>query len=275
MGGLIAQIIMNEMFRYILKLAEELKGVIKEGLNDREEAGEIVGKGASGEDTKAIDRLAEDFIVDNLTEFRLHIVTEEAGVIKSSSTPEKIAVIDPLDGTFNALHNLPFYSFSIALAKYSENATMEDINFGFVMDLVTGEYFHAERGEGSFFMGNKINVRDIPLDKGTLSLYSPPGSTKRLIPLLENTRRLRIMGSAALDLCYIARGDLQAFVDIRNFLRNVDTAAGLLILEEAGGKISDLRGRTLRNSILNIEKFNLVAASPDVHNQVLHLLNMT
>ncbi len=142
------------------------------------------------------------------------------------------------------------------------------------MDLVTGEYFHAEKGEGSFFMGNKINVRDIPLDKGTLSLYSPSGSTKRLIPLLENTRRLRIMGSAALDLCYIARGDLQAFVDIRNFLRNVDTAAGLLIIEEAGGKISDLRGRALRNSILNIEKFNLVAASPDVHNQVLHLLNM-
>ena len=89
MGGLIAQIIMNEMFRYILKLAEELKGVIKDGLNDR----------------------------------------EEAGVIKSSSTPEKIAVIDPLDGTFNALHNLPFYSFSIALAKYSENATMEDVNY--------------------------------------------------------------------------------------------------------------------------------------------------
>ncbi len=259
------------MLRFTLKLAEELRKVIGEAC-ESEVAGKVVGKGASGESTKAIDRIAEDFIIEALREFKLHIVTEEAGVIKTSSKPDNIAVVDPLDGTFNALHKLPFYGFSIAFAPYSDSASIEDINFGFVMNLATGEYFHAERGKGSFFMGKRIEVKDIPLKEGTLCLYSSPRNIGNLIPLLENTRRLRTLGSAALELCFTARGDFQAFVDTRDFLRNVDTAAGLLILKEAGGKVSDLKGNPLRKSILRVEKLNLVAAPPRVHSQVLELL---
>lgn len=257
------------MLGFALELASELRWVVEEALED-EDAGKVASRGSP--ESKKVDLVAEEFLLEALGELPLHIVTEETGVHRSSSEPEKIAVIDPIDGSYNALHGIPFYSLSIAFAPYSENAELGDVDTAMVMNLATGKYFYAERGKGSFFMRERIEVVDKPLEEGALSIYSTAGDIEALLPLLGRVSKVRTLGSAALELCYLARGDFQAFVDNRERLRNVDIAAGLLVLEEAGGVASDTQGRALRNGILGIESLSILAAPPEAHTQVLSLL---
>jgi len=258
------------MLEFTLNLALELRKVVEEAL-EQEDAGEVVGRGASGEETKRVDRIAEEFVVEALEGMPVHIVTEESGVHGDPSA-ERVAVVDPLDGTFNALHGLPFYAFSIAFAPYSREAGLADIDFALVMNLASGGYFHAQEGKGSYLGERRIRVKEGPLNQGTMCIYSTVDKVRHLFPLLESSKKMRTMGSAALELCHLAKGDFQLFVDNRDYLRNVDVAAALLILEEAGGVATDMEGRELDTGILDIERLNLFASSSRAHAHALSLL---
>jgi myo-inositol-1(or 4)-monophosphatase len=184
------------------------------------------------------------------------VLSEESGLVTFGENPEYICVLDPLDGTHNAIHGIPFYSVSIAIARYSENASLEDIGYGLVMNLKTGDVFEAGKGKGARFNGETISAEDKRLDESTFCIYMR-NDTGVLNRLLHGVKRIRNMGSVALELCHVAKGDYHGLVDLRNLLKVTDVAAGKLILEEAGGICTPDAG------ILGLEGIPVVACSSE------------
>ena len=188
-----------------------------------------------------VDQLAECEIVKTIR--RAHpghaILAEEGGATAGS---EYEWIIDPLDGTTNFLHGFPQYAVSIAVRRQGR------IEHAVVYDPIKEELFAASRGEGATLNGRRIRVtapRDlsgallgtgIPFrENQDLELF-----IKTLRALLPGTAGIRRAGSAALDLAYVAAGRLDGFWEIG--LHPWDMAAGILLIEEAGGMVGDLRG---------------------------------
>lgn len=256
------------------RIGTELRGAVGEALA-RGGADREVGIGADGTPTEAIDRLAEELVLRRLREAGgFFVLSEEAGSVALSEEPEYIAVVDPIDGSYNALHALPFYALSIAFAPYSEEASLADVSTAYVLNLYSGDEFTAERGRGAWYNGRRIRSTGAGnLSKATVCIYSTPRSVGVLMPLLRRIKRVRTLGSAALELCHVARGDFDAFVDVRTYLRNIDVAAAKLVVEEAGGAVTDMQGASLEASLLRIERLNIVAAhSMEVHREILGVL---
>lgn len=256
------------------EVGAELRSAVREALESGN-AAQKVGIGADGTPTEAIDKIAENVVLGRLRESgAFYVLSEEAGSVSLGDEPEYIAVVDPIDGSYNALHNLPFYALSIAFAPYRENATLGDVSVAYVLNLYSGDEFTAERGRGARYNGKKIRASGASsLGKATVCIYSTPESVATLIPLLRRIKRVRTLGSAALELCHVAKGDFDAFVDVRSYLRNIDIAAAKLVVEEAGGAVTGLEGVPLQNSLLRIERLNVVAArSRRLHTQLLEVL---
>jgi len=245
-------------------------GALARGGADRE-----VGMGADGTPTEAIDRLAEEIVLTRLREAGdFFVLSEETGSVALAEEPAYVAVVDPIDGSYNALHSLPFYALSIAFAPYSEGASLADVCAAYVLNLYSGDEFTAERGRGARCNGRRITTAGAPeLGRATACVYTTPQSIDLLLPLLRRIKRVRTLGSAALELCHVARGDMDLFVDVRTYLRNIDVAAAKLVLREAGGVVTSLEGERLNASLLRIERLNLVASrTEELHCQVLHAL---
>lgn len=173
-------------------------------------------------------------------------LAEEAAVPRD--TDECVWVIDPLDGTTNYAHE--YLSFAVSIALEIRRV----IQVGVVFDPVHRELFYATKGGGAFLNGNPVRVSTVKnLRKGLIGSGFPYNISDRHIKyfnhFLMKTQGLRRDGSAALDLCYVAMGRFDGFFELG--LMPWDTAAGGLILSEAGGKLSDFQGGTY--SIYNKE----------------------
>ena len=190
------------------------------------------------------DRRIEDFIISKIhRKFPGHdIFGEETG--RTSKGSEYCWVIDPIDGTTSFVHGQPFFSVSIALNKNGRTIA------GAVNAPKLGEMFWAEKGEGAFCNGRRIHVsgRDklisSVLSTGFACIRSDLKENNlpilnRIIPKLRGIRRY---GSAAVDLSYVACGRLEGFWELN--LKPYDIAAGVLIVQEAGGEVCDLKGKS-------------------------------
>ena len=195
----------------------------------RDERERVIGVGEGGDETTAIDKAAEDAIVERFRATGASIVSEELGMVEGSDT---ILVIDPIDGSLNAKRGIPFFSLSIAVA---DGPTMGDIHFGFVHDFGSGEEWSATRGEGAFLNGEPLgDVR--PKDK--IELLVMEATRKDLVAadapkVAALAHRLRIMGSTALSLCHLAAGRVDGVCTLKP-TRSVDIAAGQLLCRERG-----------------------------------------
>ncbi|MBR9975769.1 MAG: inositol monophosphatase [Bacteroidetes bacterium] len=188
------------------------------------------------------DRNAERRIVDILLEaFPGHgILGEEGGAHNIGASHRWI--IDPLDGTTNYTHAFPIFSISIALERDGE------LLAGVIHDPVRDELFHAARGAGAFLNGKRIHVSDISrIEKAMLVTgfpynirENPDYCYERFIGFLKEAQAIRRLGSAALDCAYVAAGRLDGFWEVA--LQPWDKAAGHLLIEEAGGRVSDFAG---------------------------------
>ena len=229
---------------------------------------EIVRTGAAGTATKRIDQAAEDFLVDFITRHALckTLVSEECGK-KEIGGERGTIFLDPVDGTHNALSGIPFYALSIA---YTEEGTVLQ---GFVRDLAHRETFTAIRGRGAFLDGKPIQVsRTTLLEESAMSVYGRKFNPAPVLFLGQKIRRWRLLGASALELCYVASGRLDGFIDLRATLRVTDAAAGMLICEEAGGKVSDLGGGRIRfPDEVTVGKC-LVASNGTLHGKVIEYL---
>lgn len=189
-----------------------------------------------------VDKEAERQIVESLTE-----ILPEAGFITEEGTNSTLAevynwVIDPLDGTTNFIHGIPFFAVSIALMEKNE------LILGVVYEVNRHECFYAMKGGGAFCNDTRIRVSAAPRLSASLISTGFPYYNFDLIDrylnsmksLMEKTHGLRRMGSAAVDLCYVAAGRTEGFFEYN--LNSYDVAAGALIVQEAGGTVTDFSG---------------------------------
>ncbi|WP_048183324.1 bifunctional fructose-bisphosphatase/inositol-phosphate phosphatase [Methanosarcina siciliae] len=235
-------------------------------------ASSFVCMGADGTPTTGIDLAAEDAIVEVLkADGRpMRILSEELGELIIGKSPEFSVVLDPLDGTYNASAGIPFYSVSIAFASHD----LSDLRFGYVRNLAFREEYYAEAGKGSYLNGNRIETSaNSELKDLCVSIYGYRQNVERTRRIYSNIRRVRLFGSVALELCYVASGRLDAFVDVRKALRVTDVAAGQLILEEAGGLVTDGYGKTLRLPDNVTARVEMVASNGHVQKKLLSLLS--
>ncbi len=167
-------------------------------------------------------------------------ITEENTIAQAQN--ELVWIIDPLDGTTNFIHQVPVYSISVALAKGNE------ILIGIVYELGRKELFTAWQGGGAWCNGNAIKVSNVQEMKHALLATGFPYATFEqmdnylnvLKTLMQQSHGLRRMGSAAVDLAYTACGRFEGFFEYN--LNAWDVAAGCLLVQEAGGTVTDFKG---------------------------------
>ncbi len=233
-------------------------------------------RGAGGDRTFPVDKLAEDTILDGLRGLgqRLHIVSEEAGTLDIEGKGEALTVaIDPIDGSKNAVSGIPLWGASIAVSRSGELGGLE---LGYVINLVTGDEFWAEKGRGAFQNGAPIRCQeDTVIGLCAFEASTPSKHLNEIIRLLGAARRTRCLGSIALDLAYLASGAASLFVS-PGASRSFDYAAGYLLVKEAGGVFTDMEGRGLEHEKISLQhggKSLLASANMAVHRAALDILN--
>lgn len=221
--------------------------------------------GAGGDRTKLIDIVAEEAAISYLTlaGFEGKLVSEELGEKQFGSKEYPILILDPIDGTTNAVRGIIPYSISAAL---SLGRNLKDIFAGIVMELPSGRVYKAVRGKGAYLDDRRIFVNNPPPLKNALigiDVNVRRDNTKiaQILPLLLEVKHIRVMGTAALELCYVASGGLDLYVDNRGLLRVTDIAASYIILKEAGASLLRLDGSELDSPLSLSERVSLVAGN--------------
>jgi len=143
---------------------------------------------------------------------------------------------------------------------------MSDIKKAVVLNLNTKDMYWAERGKGAYLNDKLIHVSDLDLSQQCFLELNLPmrdliKNLEKISPLIKNFFRIRILGSSALTLCQIARGSMEAFINLRRTNRLVDVAAGMLILEEAGGKFFSKEGKKFEKTLSINTKFPFIASN--------------
>ncbi|MDD5474558.1 MAG: bifunctional fructose-bisphosphatase/inositol-phosphate phosphatase [Candidatus Methanoperedens sp.] len=267
------------------ELCDDVAGAIQHavsGLIGKPDAGVMLRIGADGTPTEKIDEAAENAALSVLEKDgrSMRFVSEELGERKIGGKPEFTFVLDPIDGTFNAVNNIPFFCVPIAIC----GSDLSDIRYGYVRNLVSGDIYTAEKGKGAYLKtpyktpylntgtkGTKIHVSSVSELPG-LSVISYSHRPHAVPINNHNVRRVRVFGCAALELCYIASGIFDAFIDMRSMLRVTDIAASKLIVEEAGGKVTDGQGNSLSTPLDVTKRVNMIASNGLVHDKLLELV---
>ena len=220
---------MTDWLEVCREAVADVRGVLEE-LPTRAEREPVVGDGEGGDETTAVDAEAERVILDRLRRVEgTTIVSEEAGIAGDGATR---IVVDPIDGSLNAKRGIPFFAVSIAVA---EGETMNDVVFGYVHDLGTGEEWVAERGRGARLNGAELGET---LPKEEIEILSFEATLTKSVAekaasVVGLAYRLRIMGSLALSLCHLAAGRVDAVCSLKP-ARSVDIAAAQLLVRERG-----------------------------------------
>jgi len=198
------------------------------------------------------DKKAEKIIIDELlkSKKRFSILSEEAGEIKNDD-PDNTWIIDPIDGTLNFLHGVPHFAISIA------HRCKNEILSGLIFDPIKNEMFYAEKNNGSFFNNQRVRVSNKKnIDE---CLFASKEKNENM-----TNSTIRNLGSAALDMAYVGSGRFDGF-----FQKNLeiwDIAAGVIIVQEAGGIINDI-------DLLSKSKINIIAASNAIYGNITRKLN--
>jgi myo-inositol-1(or 4)-monophosphatase len=216
-----------------------------------------------------MDRKSEDFLVSSLHEtFPGHTIVAEEGNSIQGREPFRW-FIDPLDGTNNFAHGIPW--FSVTLALYSEEK--KKILAGLTYAPLSGETFHATRGGGAFLNGNPVHVSSMDdLGRSMVVTGFPyqkddpnTNNTRECTAMVPRVQGLRRFGSAALDLCGVACGRFEGYWE--RGLNPWDVAAGVLICREAGGRVTDYQGKDY-----SIDMTAICASNGRVHDTMLQVI---
>ena len=216
-----------------------------------------------------VDHQSEAFLLAEIQRlFPGHqIVSEEAGLVPGRDIDQWY--VDPLDGTVNYAHGIPFFSVSIA---YARNGVM---SLGVVYDPMRDELFAAERGMGAWCNGRKLQVSNVTdLQRSLLvtgfpynTWSTPHNNLEYFGRFARMTQGVRRLGSAALDLCYVGAGRFDGYWELS--LNQWDLAAGGLVAAEAGATVTNLSGQ----SDYITPPCSLLAATPSLHAKMLEILN--
>jgi myo-inositol-1(or 4)-monophosphatase len=221
------------------------------------------GVGEGGDRTLVIDRRCEDAVFAELEALAAQgasflAISEERGEVSFGAGGPARVVIDPIDGSLNARRTIPSHSLSLALAS---GPSMADVEFGFVHDFGADEEFAARRGQGATLGGSPVRVaaESEKLEVVGVESAEPEWALPALEVLAGKVYRLRVVGSIAITVAYVAAGRFDAILSLRS-CRSVDAAAAQLIAREAGGAVAfgDL---ALAEAALDLEARYPIAAA--------------
>lgn len=249
------------MLDVAIRAVREVGEILLEGLGDSHD---ITVKGVRDIATE-VDLRAEQTAIEIIKKDcpRARIVAEESsdGCVEKKDIPTWY--IDPLDGTTNYARGMPTFSCSVAMVHEGK------VQCGAVYDPQLDHLFYARRGEGSFLNGKRLHVSTRDTLMGSILLLDWPRdqsyreqSARFLCKLAPNVGTVRSRGSAALSFCYVAAGWTDVYYQFT--LHPWDVAAGLLIVEEAGGTVTDLRGEAY-----DLHGLDWLATNGTLHEDVL------
>ncbi|HIB68909.1 MAG TPA: inositol monophosphatase [Phycisphaerales bacterium] len=259
------------MLEIAKQIALEAGALLKEG---QEKGFSLDRKSTSIDLVTEYDQLAEKLVVSSLVKaFPDHGLVAEEGSSRECRSAEGYRwYIDPLDGTNNFAHHIPQFSVSIALYKEDEP------EIGVVCDPMRGELFWAQRGQGAFVNGRRLQVSDAPkVGDSILASGFPYDRHTDVVDNLEQLGRFikmcqgfRRFGSCALDLAFLAAGRYDGFWEFK--LSSWDLAAGILLVQEAGGKVTRIDGQPMGYLT---ERNHIVASNGLIHQEMLDTLAPT
>jgi myo-inositol-1(or 4)-monophosphatase len=225
----------------MIKACEKASKVIIRDFGEVENL-QVLKKGPKDFVTKT-DRRVEEILIEELTKNKKNysFITEETGII-SNSDKDAFWIIDPIDGTTNFLHGIPHFAISIAL-KFKD-----EIRSGVIFDPIKNEMFYAEKNNGSFINNQRIRVSKKNDLEECLFATNHEG-------VIFSELNLRCTGCAALDLAYVGSGRLDGFY--HNNINIWDIAAGVIIVEEAGGKVNNLNNFEINNIDIRASSSNI------------------
>ena len=225
-----------------------------------------------------IDKGSETMIRNLImTHFPDHAFLGEEGVepgpgaseaaLKDVQDAEYLWIVDPIDGTTNFVHGFPYFSVSIALAHKGE------VILGVVYDPSRDELFIAEKGKGAYVHGRRTRVSQETALRDSLVASGFPADRDGALPLnmkqlqavVPKVRNVRMVGSAALHMAYVAAGRLSGFWEVG--LNAWDMAAGYLLIQEWGGKVTDMDGKPYHLGVRNV-----VATNGSIHDELVQTL---
>lgn len=272
----------------LIESSKNVYSEIKDLLGTSEGASKI-SLGAGGDISRKIDIVAEKAVLNTIKSSNISpvIIGEECGIVNlnksySSSSPSSsssnnndngFVIMDAVDGTTNAIRGIPFSCCSLAFANEFKLSSVTD---AVVLDLFTGDIYSASKQKGSFFNNKKISVRNekdfssitsledlksIDVLIGTNVSGVPPSILDEISKVISFSSHIRHFGANALELCYFARGFMDAYIDIRGKIRSTDMAAAYLIAKEAGGKLYSSNGQELDSELGLKNKLSFYAVS--------------
>jgi len=233
----------------MIKACEKASKVIIRDFGEVEKL-QVLKKGPKDFVTKT-DKRVEEILIEELSKSKKNysFITEETGIINNSEK-DTFWIIDPIDGTTNFLHGVPHFAISVAL-KFKD-----EIKSGVIFDPIKNEIFYAEKNIGSFLNNQRIRVsKKTDFDE---CLFATNHTGAKYSDL-----NLRLTGCTALDLAYVGAGRLDGY--FHNNINIWDIAAGVIIVEEAGGKVNDLNNFEINN-------INIRASSVNIYPKMLEKL---
>ena len=280
----------------LIESSKNVYSEIKDLLGTSEGASKI-SLGAGGDISRKIDIVAETAVLNTIKSNNISpvIIGEECGIVNlnksfSSSSSSSLSslsssssssnnndngfvIMDAVDGTTNAIRGIPFSCCSLAFANEFKLSSVTD---AVVLDLFTGDIYSASKHKGSFFNNKKISVRNekdfssitsledlksIDVLIGTNVSGVPSHILGEISKVISFSSHIRHFGANALELCYFARGFMDAYIDIRGKIRSTDMAAAYLIAKEAGGKLYSSNGQELDSELGLKNKLSFYAVS--------------
>ncbi len=234
------------------------------GIWGTEESRVVQGQGAGGDGTVYVDSVAEAVVLRVLEEEHrggrnFQLISEEVGE-RSYGEGGDVIVVDPIDGSHNAKMGIPYFSLTLAAAR---DRTFGSVHGAVVRNLVTGDTFQAEAGAGASLNGVPCTLD--PAGDGHINIVQvEPTRLSENLPrwagLMSRAEKVRMLGSAALNICLVASGSLS--LSVAPMLRSVDCAAPLLILREAGGVATAVDGGPIEDIDMALaNRTSLVAAA--------------
>ncbi|MEO5357660.1 MAG: fructose 1,6-bisphosphatase [Nitrospirae bacterium YQR-1] len=238
---------------------------------------DVLKVGAGGDKTFRMDARAEEIIISHLESLGgpFTVISEEIGrkEIGEGSGGGLRVLIDPIDGSKNAVTGLPMFCTSIAVV---DGDRVGDVLMGYVVNLISGDEFWALKGQGCFLNGKRVATH--PGDNIAAVLYesqNPGKDLVQLLPLFSLCYRTRCFGATALNLAYLSMGAASVFVT-PSLSRTFDYGAGYLLVKEAGGIVTDIRNESIDNIEIGLKRSNtiLACANEIIHKKALKALGV-
>jgi myo-inositol-1(or 4)-monophosphatase len=272
----------NILDTHNMKILKEIGGEVYSAVNSllgTSESKNVLGKGFGGDQTLLIDEVAEKTIINYLKRQKIActFIGEEHGVQRFGQKPAFYLIADAVDGTTNATRGINFVSTSLALSPSDDLGCVEA---ALVMNLCNSETYEAEKGKGARHNSEEIRTSETALLKEAvigIDISRAPDSIEPTVPFMKIAKSVRSFGSASLEICHVASGRFDAYVDLRGKIRTLDIAAAILIVKEAGGIILQSDGKGFDGYPLSeLNRFSvIVSANENIRREIMSIISQS